>query len=598
MPNNRINRRAVLLALAIAVVVLAVYARTRAYDFVNVDDDIYVYKNPHIIDGASFETLAWAFTTDRGGMRTPLTWYSFALNNAFHGLHPGGYHLTNVFLHMAGSVLLFLILAGMTSNVYASAFAASLFALHPLHVESVAWITERKDVLSGFFWMLSIGAYGLWYVRKPGILRYCAVFLFFLMSLMSKPMTVSLPAVLLLLDYWPLDRLKRCGPVRLVLEKLPLFALAVAAGLLNIHTLHVRGSLQSTDTFSAFARFGNAIVSYVVYIYKLFVPTKLAVFYPHPGESLPLWKPAAAFLLLAALTLMAVRYAKNHPYFIIGWLWYLGVMFPVAGFFQTGLQARADRFTYLPFIGLYIALSWGVPAVFPKLFTRRRAVFVVSGAVVAACMLLSVRQLSFWKNSLTLNEHAVAVTDGNFFSLTSLGDALVERGRHDEAIEKYREALAVNPRFANAAINLGNILMITGKKDQAKRLFDHALAHKPTSPEAYYNLGLLSLMEKDYVSAEGRFERALELRNEYVDAMINLGVVKAIQGKQAEAISHLSRSLALAPGNIEAMKNLAVLYARTGQTARVDDIYRDAMRFHPGNAELIEGLRSLTTTSH
>ncbi len=578
-------RTAVFISFILIAAVLIVYARVRSCDFVNVDDDIYVYENPYIKTGLNLKSIQWAFTTNRVGQWIPLTWLSLMLDYELYGLNPAGYHATNLLFHIINVLLLFFIFFRMTGKVRQSAFVAGLFALHPLHVESVAWVTERKDVLSTFFWMLAIAAY-IFYAEKPGIKRYLPVFAAFICGVLSKPMVVTLPFAALLLDFWPLNRLKKVKTSFLILEKLPLFAASFALSIINLASHYARGSLQTTESLPLFFRAGNALVSYVTYIMKMFIPVKLSVFYPHPGASLALWKSAGAGLILIAITLLFLRAARHHRYLIFGWLWYLGTIFPVIGFFQAGLQAMADRFVYIPFIGLYVIIAWGIPGAFGKRLNNKLIIPIAAWAALFACMILSFFQVSKWENSIILNEHAVSVTSNNFFSHTSLGNALAERGKFKEAADNYREAIQINPGYVRAYNNFGTIMFMQEQFPEAYGLFQRALKIDPEFADAHYNEGIIHISREQYKKAENHFREALRIKPDYSDAQFNLGVVMAIQRNFNEAIALFSGVLELDPANANVYKNMAMAYADQGRSDKAEKHYREALRLSPGNAEI------------
>jgi len=565
---------------------LCVYIQTTHFDFVNVDDDMYVTSNPFIRQGLHQDTINWAFTTDRGGLWIPFTWLSFMLDYELYGLNPTGFHLTNVIFHLLNVLVLLSVLISATGNVWRSAFVAGLFALHPLHVESVAWITERKDVLSSFFWMLGLAAY-VRYVKRPSIVRYGAVMAAFACGLLSKPMAVTFPAALLLFDFWPLKRFGKERIRLLVLEKVPLFVLSMADSAVTFIFLHSRGTLESARTLPPLYRAGNALVAYVSYIVKMIFPAGLAYFYPHPSSSLPLWKAAGAGILLLVITAAVVSEARRRRYLLSGWLWYLITLFPVIGLFQVGLQAMADRFVYMPLIGLYLMVAWGVPDLAGKRFGGiRPAVKPAAVAVLAAFMVLSFLQTRHWRNSLTLNEHAVAVTGGNYFAHTALGKALCGLGRYTESMEHFREAIRANPGFARAYNDYGILMVMQGRVQEACTLFETALKYDTSCEEAHYNLGVIHTGRKQFDLAEKRFRQAIAINQDYIDALMNLGAVLAIQGKSDEALTFFSRVLAIDPSNPGAHKNMGTAYVARGQYEEAEQEFREALRYAPDDAEI------------
>ncbi|NIQ87873.1 MAG: hypothetical protein GWN93_01765, partial [Deltaproteobacteria bacterium] len=402
--------------------------------------------------GLTRESFIWAFTTTDEANWHPLTWLSHMVDCQLYGLNPAGHHLTNVLLHSASTVLLFLILLGMTGSRWRSALVAALFALHPLHVESVAWVAERKDVLSTLFWMLTLWAY-LAYTKRPERKRYLLIIVAFTLGLMAKPMLVTLPFVLLLLDYWPLKRIELgqsasglpaanqpstiaekpgAQAFRLLLEKTPLFVLTAASSVVTFVVQKSEGAVGALEVYPLKIRVANALVSYVSYIIKMIWPQNLAVFYPHPGQSLPMWQAVAAGILLVLISIAVIRAGRRQPYLPVGWLWYLGTLVPVIGLVQVGAQAMADRYTYVPLIGLFIMAAWGVPELMKKWHHRRVALVVSAALVLFALMTCARLQLRHWKNSIALLSHAHAVTAKSYLVHNNLGSALNELGKYDE----------------------------------------------------------------------------------------------------------------------------------------------------------------------
>lgn len=473
MQQHRLER---LVCLLLIVATLAVFQQLPEYDFVNIDDYYYVTENVHVTRGLTREGIIWAFTTLHANNWHPLTWLSHMLDCQLFGLKPGMHHLTNLLLHMANSTLLLLVLKRMTGALWRSAFAAALFALHPLHVESVAWVAERKDVLSTLFWLLTVWGYA-GYVEYPGRNRYLLVLLFFALGLMAKPMLVTLPFILLLLDYWPLGRVKlwesreggsggiqRSSALHLVREKIPFFALTLASGIVTVVAQYKGGAVRSLNLLPLDVRIANALVSYVGYIGKMIWPQHLAIFYPHPG-ALPTWQVVGAGLLLLSLSIILLRAAGRFPYLGVGWLWYLGTLVPVIGLVQVGDQAMADRYTYVPLIGLFVLIAWGIPDLMARWRYRQIALTISAVIVVFCCTVSTWSHVKHWRNGTALFTHAVNVTADNALAHDGLGFALARQGRLDEAIAHYSEALRIKPGYAKARYNL-----------------EHALRHVDESP--------------------------------------------------------------------------------------------------------------------
>jgi protein O-mannosyl-transferase len=548
----------VLLGLA----VLLVFGRTLQCDFINYDDDQYFYGNPHVQQGLTGGGVVWAFQTMYAANWHPMTWLSLMLDREIFGSGPLGPHLTNVLLHAANTVLLFLLLKNLTGALWRSALAAALFGLHPLHVESVAWVSERKDVLSGLFFMLTLLAWGQYVktstVHGPRSKKFYGLSLLcFALGLMSKPMLVTMPLVLLLLDFWPL---KRPVVMQLVAEKLPFLALS---GIVSVVTLIAqKGAVQPLTHISFGIRSVNAVVTCVRYLYKMFWPANLAIPYPHYGYW-PFWLfGAAAALMLTAVT-FAVQYRNRYPFLITGWFWYLGMLIPVIGLVQVGMQSMADRYTYLPLIGVFIVLVWGADAVFQRGHLPAAIRAVLAGLVLAACAGRSGQQLAFWKNSETLFHHAAAVTRSNNTAYYNLGEYYVGQGRLDEAIENYRTAVQISPHYDDALNNLGVALAMKGDLDEAVGRIREAIHCRPDKADAYYNLGNVFVMQHKMDDAADAYTEALRLKPDYPEAHNNLANVLLARGQREAAVQHYREALRLDPGHEGAKRQLRALDAQS-----------------------------------
>ena len=577
------------------VLTATVFGPTVHHGFVNYDDEQYVVENPHVARGLTADGLRWAFTRSHASNWHPLTWLSHMGDVQMYGAtHAGGHHLTSVLLHAATAIILFLVLLQATRALWPSAFVAALFAIHPLHVESVAWVAERKDVLSGLFFALTLAAY-LGYVRRPpSIPRYLLVAGLFTLGLLSKPMLVTLPFVLLLLDYWPLQRFSmattssaapagqrsRVAAVRrLGLEKLPLFALAAASALVTYAVQEsARGSMWH---LTAWSRVANALNSYVAYLWKFLYPAQLAVFYPHPGEVLPTWKIAAACLVLGVISAAAVAWRRRHPYLLVGWLWYLGMLVPVIGVVQVGSQAMADRYTYLTHIGLYIAVAWGAMHVVGTSSSRRRMWAVGACVMIVILSAGARRQVWYWKDSETLWRHALASTTRNHEAYNHLARALAARGEIDAAITLYRRALEIRPDLVEAHNNLGNVLAARGDKAAAVGHYKTALNIKPDYVEAHNNLGLALADDRQFEAAITEYRRALALDPGFAAAHYNLGNALAARDEIDAAIEHYERALDVRPDFAEVHNNLGTLLAARGQADAAIAHYQRALAINP-----------------
>lgn len=518
--------------LALALTTFAVFYHVRNHAFINYDDPAYLTANPHVKAGLTPRTIAWAFTTSHAGNWHPMTWLSHMLDCHLFRTNPRWHHLSNLLLHIMNTLLLFAVLRRMTLALWHSAFVAAAFALHPLHVQSVAWIAERKDVLSTLFWMLTMAAY-LRYVEHPRISRYLLTLLVFALGLMAKPMLVSLPFVLLLLDYWPLRRLqlrhenaskalpnpksptaafKKLPLSRLFVEKIPLFVLAGISSVITLIVQQKGGAIKTTETFSWIVRTANALIAYVTYMARTIWPAKLAIFYPHPGHAVSMSRALLAALLLLAISAYVVWLARTHKYLLVGWLWYLGTLVPVIGLVQVGNQALADRYTYIPLIGLFIIVAWGVPDLLAKYQYRKILLTASAFAVLLALSICTHLQLRHWRNSITVFGHAIEVTENNRMANSNLGVALLSRRRPDDAITHFTAALQIDPNHAMTHLNLGVALFRKRKYDAAVTGFTRALRIDPDLAEAHVNLGIVLGKQKKFDQAVEHYTQALQIK--------------------------------------------------------------------------------------
>jgi Tfp pilus assembly protein PilF len=594
-------RRKTFICLVLITVTLAVFWQVSNHEFVNFDDDDYVSENPHVQSVLSRQAIIWAFTATRAANWHPLTWLSHMIDCQLYGLNPSGHHLTNVLFHLVNTLLLFLLLNRITGASWRSGFVAALFAVHPLHVESVAWVAERKDVLSTLFWLLTMWAY-IYYVEKPRLHRYLLTLLTFALGLMAKPMLVTLPVVLLFLDYWPLKRFEigqsasglpaasqpstiaekpGAQAFRLLLEKTPLFVLAAVSAFVTFVVQKSGGAVGALEVYPIKIRVANALVSYVSYMVKMIWPQNLAVFYPHPGQSLPMWQAAAAGLLLLLISIAVIRAGRRQPYLPVGWLWYLGTLVPVIGLVQVGAQAMADRYTYVPLIGLFIMAAWGVPELLAKYRFQRTVLATLATILLVTPTLVSKRQVRHWQNSLTLFQHAVEVTADNYVAHDSLGNALAQQGMLDQAIVHYRESLRIKPNLVNTHNNLGVALLQQGEINRAMAQYYQALRLKPDSAETHNNLGVALFTVGQLDQAIGHYLTAIKLDPNFGKAYNNLGNVLARKGKLDEAISQYSRALELKPNYPEAHNNLGVALAQQEKFREAIAHFKRALQLRP-----------------
>ncbi len=614
----------ILIPLILALVTLAVFWQVRDHDFINLDDEQYVTQNPHVRGGLTAGGLAWAFTTIHASNWHPLTWLSHMLDSQLFGMDPAGHHLVNLLFHVANTLLLFLVLNRMTQALWQSAAVAFLFALHPLHVESVAMVAERKDVLSTFFLLLTLWAYFV-YTRRPGFARMIPVVAFFALGLLSKPMLVTLPFVLLLLDYWPLGRTaapertiprplptpgiespgkkkkqkkKQTGesppapPVReetsaaaaipwaLVTEKIPLFALTILSSIITFHAQQKGGAMSTLDDIPLLKRLGNALISYASYIVKTVFPQGLAVFYPYPA-SLPAWQVLGSAALIGAITFFAVRFRKRFPYALVGWLWYLGTLVPVIGIVQVGMQSMADRYTYVPHIGLFIAVVGGVGELAGRQPQGRKILAALTGIVFAGLTVITWNQITYWRSSITLFEHALSVTEQNSLAHLNLGVALARAGKGSEAAEHYREVLRINPNSSGGHFNLANYYFSTGRQDEALRHYREAVRINPRYANAYNNLGLLMVSERRAEEAIPYYRSAIELDPSNAGIRYNYGIALAAAGRLPEAIEQFKSALEGRPDYPEAHNYLGMALLMQGNREEAIRHFRQALWLKP-----------------
>ena len=589
-----------------------VFGQTVHHDFVDFDDNDYVYQNPYVLRGLTTEGIVWASTATHSNNWHPFTWLSHMLDCQLYGRRPGGHHLTSVLLHAANAVLLFLVLRRMTGDLWPSAFVAAVFALHPLRVESVAWVAERKDVLSGLFFMLTLWAY-LTYVRQPfSWARYLTVVLLFAAGVMAKPMLVTVPFVLLLLDYWPLGRLAGWGgsctaapgatvqlspqrsgfPWRLVVEKLPLLAVAAVS---CVATTMAQNEIP-LDVVVFSRRFSNALVSYVAYIGQLFYPAGLSAFYPYPGPLAP-WKVWGAILVLLAVSLAAAVRWRRNPYLPVGWLWYLGMLVPVIGFVQVGRQAMADRYTYLPQIGLCVAIAWGAAEVVRSQPILRWVCGAAMALVVVALTGCAWQQTTYWRNNETLWNHALDCDPANVLAHNNLAAALTADRKFDKAIAEYRAVLKVKPYNLDANHNLANLLAQEGRLDEAEEHYRQALKIVPNSAATHNNLANLLARQGRLDEAVEHYGEALKVRPDYGEAHYNLANRLVQLGRLDEAARHYRQALKLLPNRdnrVEAIVALGNVLARQGQLDEAVEYYHQALTLRPNHANARNNLRKVS----
>jgi tetratricopeptide (TPR) repeat protein len=579
-----------LLAVLLGLITIALYWPVTSHDFINYDDQAYVTENVHVQAGLTLENLKWVFISPVDGNWHPITILSHMLDCQLFGLNPWGHHLTSVLLHAVNTVLVFLLLRSLTGAVWRSVLVAALFGWHPVHVESVAWVAERKDVLSTCLGLLALIFYAR-YARKqsgvvtqPAPLDYVLALLFLILGLMSKPMLVTWPFVMLLLDYWPLGRLKAGSLWQLVREKIPFFTLAVMASGVTFAVQKHGGAVIMLKNLPFSARGANALVSYCRYLGKLFWPTKLAVFYPRPGHW-PLAEVLLAGGLLVGLSVLFWWQRRRHPFLLMGWLWFLGTLVPVIGLVQVGKQALADRYAYIPSLGVLIMAIWGAYE-----FSRHWRYHVIGlsmagSAVMVLCMVLTLQQLAYWQDDETLFRHALAVTEDNYIAHDGLGDALEKEGHVTEAIQQFEEALRLEPDLFYARNSLGDVFEKEGFIDEAIQQFEEALRLEPDFVSAHNNLGAALEKEGRIDDAIRQFQEAIRLEPDCVEARYNLGTALGKEGQNDEAIRQFQEAIRLKPDYADAHYNLGNDFFKKGQSDEAIQQFQEAICLEPDHAD-------------
>jgi protein O-mannosyl-transferase len=598
------ERRNSVVCLLLALVTLTLYNPVTRHPFVNYDDDRYVTENEHVRQGLTARTISWALTSTEQANWHPLTWMSHALDCSLFRLNPAGHHLTSVLFHAANVMLLFLVAAWATGRPGPSFFVAAVFAVHPINVESVAWVAERKNVLCTFFFLLALGAYG-WYAQKPGWKRYCAVFILFAAGLAAKPMVITLPFILLLIDYWPLERTEEASagarskfPIRswrqLTLEKVPLLALSAASALITLHAQQAGGAVRSAEQFSFAIRIGNAIYAYAMYLWKMLWPMRLAPLYPHPGNSLAAWQIAAAALALIALTAIVVKF-RAQRYLLVGWLWFLGALVPVIGLVQVGDAAMADRYAYIPLLGIFFMIAFGM-ADLAREKQWNVAVLPTAATIVLLFFAFAThRQIGFWQSSYDLWSHTLAVTRNNFIAEDNLGGALILRGDPTAAFPHFAAAVRVNPRDAMSRSNLGTYFQTQGRLREAVE--EYQLAIRLTSDtgllaETYANLGAAQRALDQDENARASYNESLRLNSRQFNAWLGLGLLARSEGKLDESMADLSRSIALEP-TADGYLELGRTFELAGRRAEALHAYQQALQLAPQSTQARQAIDAL-----
>jgi tetratricopeptide (TPR) repeat protein len=576
---NKINishsKQRLIVYIVLTVVTLAVFWQVKHFEFVNIDDNIYVTENSHIKSGITLEGFRWAFSIKYFGW-DPLTFISLILDYKLYGFNAGGYHVTNVILHILSSLLLFWLFNRMTGAIWKSAFVAAFFALHPLHVESVAWIAERKDVLSAFFWMLTLCLY-VYYKERPVIKRYMLVLFCFILALMSKPVVVTLPVIMILLDYWPLSRYgigieSRNDKLLLwqLKEKMPFIILSIIVIIINLYNLQNKSLITidttyrtSSEEFSLLSRIANAPVAFVTYLEKIFWPNDLAILYPF-SDTFPFWRDLGAALLIIVISAAVIAVAKRLQYLFVGWLWYAITILPAIGIIQAGNEAMADRYTYLPSIGIGIMLAWGIPFLFSSEDIRKKILFPAGIAALAILAILTWQQCGYWKDSATLFSHTLQVTKDNHLAHNNFGLALFAEGKTEEAIDHYNQAIRLQPNYAIAYNSRGQIYGYLGQYQRAIEDLNKAIRLKPNYKDAYNNRGFAYGKLGQYQLAIENYDKAIRLQpNNAAVAYSNRGLTYGYLGQYQRAIEDFDKSIQLQP-NAATYYNRGVAYFYQG----------------------------------
>lgn len=572
---------------ALLVLTITAYSSIGSLDFVTLDDPNYILDNPQVNQGLNWSGVKWAFTTGHASNWHPLTWVSHMADVEIFGLQSGAHHLVNLMFHLTNTLLLFTFLYRTTGATGRAALVAALFALHPLHVESVAWISERKDVLSTMFFMLTLWAYAL-YARNPHPRRYLVVFVLLALGLMAKPMLVTLPFVLLLLDVWPLQRFSLNSPergcaMRLVIEKLPLFALIIASSIITFLVQREGGAVNSLSQAPLDARLSNVLVSYVGYIKNMVWPAGLTAMYPLP-KTVPFWQPMGAFTLLFLITLGVLKFARRYPYLPVGWFWYVGTLVPVIGIVRVGTQAMADRYTYIPLTGLFIIIAWGGYDLLLRGSTKRVPAIIIVVLMVTSLITITHIQVQYWVDAKTLWKRALAVTNDNYRAHAAYGSLLVEEGRHEAAVQQFSAAVRIQPKYAEAHNKLGVALIETGQHDEAVYHYQEALRYRPDLGIANTNLGNALAAEGRIEEAFSYYDKAIQLDQDNPLALNSLGSALDDLGRVDEAMALYRKALTLNPRLSAAYNNLAAAYVRRGQFDEAVSEMENALRIESDNA--------------
>jgi tetratricopeptide (TPR) repeat protein len=596
----------VLICLIVVLATLSIYWQVRNFEFINLDDNLHLIENPRLLGGFTLENIKWAFRYDHITYWHPVTWLSYMLNVQLYGMKPGGHHMANVLIHIINGLLLFVIFHKATGALWKSAFVAMMFAIHPINVESVAWVSEHKNVLSTFFWMLTLLAY-VYYTKRNSLFIYLLSLFFYMLGLMSKPMLVTLPFVMILFDYWPLERFKSVVPddssdkkrfrniisdfrkssfFYLFIEKVPFFLLSAITIFISSLSLENQGLDVSADVSPIKLRMANALVSYFTYITKMVWPKDLTVFYPYPNM-VSAWKAYGAFLFLICITLLAFRTFKKMPYIGVGWLWYMGTLFPVIGFVQAGLwPAMADRWAYVPFIGLFVIVAWGCSEFAHTYGVDQKWLNSATAMLLIIFIVASWIQIGYWKNNKSLFKHALNVSEQNFVAYNNLGIAMTKEGNAHNALRYLEKALKIHPFRYKVYVNIGNAYTTQGKMDEAIQNYIHALRINPNYEEALFNLGNAYSKKKIFDKAIINYSIALHLNPNLYQAHNNLGIILASLGHIDKAIEHYNNAIRINPYFVKSYSNLGLALLQRGKIDEAIIRFQTAMQIDPDDANI------------
>jgi tetratricopeptide (TPR) repeat protein len=599
------NKKQILFITAsLVVTTLIAYEPMRHNEFINYDDTLYITKNPNVNEGITRESVIWAFTKQYAANWHPLTWLSHTLDCQIFGLSPFWHHLVSLIFHTTNALLLFWILTNITGTTWASAFVAAVFALHPIQVESVAWAAERKTVLGGLFWLLTILAY-IWYTKRPSTGRYIVVFLVYGLCIMTKPVVVTLPLALLLLDYWPLERLnwvsrpagKTVPAGRLLIEKVPLLVLSAVLVVATLIAQRSEGVVVLLENFPLDYRISNMFISYINYIGKMIWPSRLAVLYPFLHANIIKSTAVVCTLLFVLISVLSIYIGRRRKYAAFGWLWYVGTLVPMAGLVQVGSQAMADRYMYISMLGLLIIAAWAVKELVGNRPRWRIVAAVSAGVVLSSAIIITRMQVKHWQNSITLFEHTLKITENNPIAENNYGCALFDEGRVTEAIQHLSNAVRISPTCFDARKNLGKVLLRQGKLNEAIACFNELVKRRKESAEVYYNLAVASGMQGKYDDAIKYYAKTLDMDPKYPDAHGRMGTALLAAGRTKEAIAQLNEAVRINPDQVEAYINLGKAYSQLGKYEPAIQNWLRAVQLDANNVNTLNNLAWLLATA-